>query len=249
MKERTRTQRDTSAIPGVRSRVNSSDAASIAPISSDEVAAMTLTPTMLREYDREAPAPDETETATFALGCFWGPEAQFGALEGVVRTRVGYAGGTKRNPTYHALGDHTEVFQVDFDPEESSFADLLDRVFQNHNPRHQSRNTQYQNIVFAATPGQREVLDEFLAAEEYSDTAIETRIEQLGEFSLAEAYHQKHSLQSRPGLADAFEAADYDNADLRESPAATKLNGHAGGHDLPDDDDLATIVGRTGQGR
>jgi len=210
---------------------------------------MTPTPMMLREYDREAPAPRETETATFALGCFWGPEAQFGALEGVVRTRVGYAGGTKRNPTYHALEDHTEVFQVDFDPAVISYADLLEQVFQSHNPRHQSRNTQYQNIVFAATPGQREVLDQFLADKEYSDDAIETRIEQLGEFYLAEEYHQKHSLQSRPGLADAFETADYNNAELRESPAAAKLNGHAGGHTLPEDDDLATIVGGTSRGR
>ena len=71
---------------------------------------MELSPSVVREHDRAAPDPSETETATFGLGCFWGPDARFGALKGVVRTRVGYAGGTETDPSYHALGDHTEVF-------------------------------------------------------------------------------------------------------------------------------------------
>ena len=77
---------------------------------------MELSPSVVREHDRAAPDPSATETATFGLGCFWGPDGRFGALEGVVRTRVGYAGGTRTDPSYHALGDHTEVLQVDFDP-------------------------------------------------------------------------------------------------------------------------------------
>ena len=210
---------------------------------------MSLTPTTLREYDREAPDADETETATFALGCFWGPEAQFGALGGVVRTRVGYAGGTKPDPTSHALGDHTEVFQVDFHPGTISYADLLEVVFRSHSPQRQSRKTQYQHVVFAATPAQRETLDDYLAANGLSPDDVETRIEQLGRFTPAEAYHQTHRLRSRPALVDAFDAADYDDEELRESPAAAKLNGYAGGHDLPESDDLATIVAETAQGR
>lgn len=66
----------------------------------------------------------ETETAAFALGCFWGAEAQFGCLPGIVYTRVGYAGGTKENPTYHNLGDHTETVQVVYDPSEISYEEL-----------------------------------------------------------------------------------------------------------------------------
>ena len=76
-------------------------------------------PEPIRDYDERAPGRDETETATFGLGCFWGPDAQFGAMAGVVRTRVGYAGGTNPDPTYHALGDHTEVVQVDYDLDEN----------------------------------------------------------------------------------------------------------------------------------
>lgn len=108
---------------------------------------MRPTPTAIREYDAQAPASEMTETATFGVGCFWGPDAQFGALDGVVRTRVGYAGGTKIDPTYHSLGDHTEVFQLDFDPDVVSYTDLLDHVFRSHDPRSQTRKTQYQNIV------------------------------------------------------------------------------------------------------
>jgi len=89
---------------------------------------MTPTPTAIREYDTQAPASEMTETATFGVGCFWGPDAQFGALDGVVCTRVGYAGGTKTDPTYHSLGDQTEVFQLDFDPDVISYSDLLARL-------------------------------------------------------------------------------------------------------------------------
>lgn len=193
---------------------------------------MTLTPAIIRDYDSRAQDSDETETATFALGCFWGPDATFGAIDGVVRTRVGYAGGTKPNPSYHALDDHTEVFQVDYNPEAISYTDLLDRVFRSHDPNRQTRKTQYQNIVFTATPAQRETLDAYLEANGLDPDGIETRLERLSRFYPAEDYHQKHSLRSRRPLMEAFEEAGYDDKDLRESPAAAKLNGHAAGHEI-----------------
>jgi len=61
---------------------------------------MSLTVEAVRRYDDAAPDSDATETATVALGYFWGPDARFGAMDGVVRTRVGYAGGTTPDPTY-----------------------------------------------------------------------------------------------------------------------------------------------------
>ena len=84
-------------------------------------------------YDQKMNAVD-TETATFALGCFWGPDASFGALEGVVRTRVGYAGGDKVNPTYKMIGDHTETIEIDYDPEVISYTELLEIFFASHDP-------------------------------------------------------------------------------------------------------------------
>ncbi|MFC7007813.1 peptide-methionine (S)-S-oxide reductase MsrA [Halalkalicoccus salilacus] len=208
-----------------------------------------LTPTTIREFDRTAPDRDETETATFALGCFWGPDARFGAMDGVVRTRVGYAGGTKPNPTYHALGNHTEAFQVDYDPEALSYADLLEVVFERHDPNHQTRKKQYQNAVFCGTKTQREAVETYLEADGRSADAIETRIERLSRFYLAESYHQKYNLGSRPSLLEPFEEAGYGDEELRESPTAAKLNAHAAGYDIPDEHELAAALDRTVSGR
>ena len=197
------------------------------------------------EYDQRAPERDETETATFALGCFWGPDSQFGAMDGVVRTRVGYAGGTKLNPTYRDLGDQTEAFQVDFDPEELTYTDLLDVVFENHTPRHQTGKRQYQNVVFYESEGQREALDEFLAENGMEADSIETRVERLNRFYLAEGYHQKYNLKAKESLMEPFEEAGYDEEAIRESPAAAKLNGVAGGHDVPEEKGLESLLNRT----
>lgn len=199
---------------------------------------MTLTQTQIHKYDRRAMDSEETATATFGIGCFWGPDAQFGAVDGVVRTRVGYAGGTTLDPTYHALGDHTEVVQVEFDPDTVAYRDLLDRVFSSHNPQHQTRKTQYQNVVFAETEDQRTALGEFLTSQGLTADGIGTRIEQLSRFYPAEGYHQKYKLRSVSSLMDAFEAAGYDDDELRESPIAAKLNGYAAGHDVGIDEEL-----------
>jgi len=186
------------------------------------------------EYDEEALSSDETETATFALGCFWGPDAEFGALDGVVRTRVGYAGGSKTDPTYRHLGDHTETFQVDYDPERLSYEDLVAMAFEKHSPERRVKKTQYQNIVFFSDEEQREALETYLDENRLDAESIGTRVESLSEFYLAEDYHQKHSLRSRDDLLEPFEEAGYDEEELRESPAAAKLNGYASGKGLPE---------------
>ncbi|MFB6250751.1 MAG: peptide-methionine (S)-S-oxide reductase MsrA [Halobellus sp.] len=193
---------------------------------------MTLTPATIREYDAETMDPEATETATFGLGCFWGPDTRFGAMDGVIRTRVGYAGGTKTDPTYHSLGDHTEVFQVDFDPDVVTYRDLVEEAFQQHNPQTQTRKTQYQNVVLAATSAQRDVIDTVLEASGRTAESVETRIEQLSRFYPAEDYHQKYRLRSASFFISAFEEAGYTSEDIRESPIAAKLNGYVAGHDV-----------------
>ena len=193
---------------------------------------MELTGQQIRQYDRRAIDSDTTETATFGLGCFWGPDARFGAVDGVVRTRVGYAGGTSRDPTYHSLGNHTEVFQVEFDPDTISYRELLDLAFESHIPRHQTGKTQYQNVVLTATNAQQATLTEFLSSQGFTADGIGTRIEQLSRFYPAEDYHQKYKLRSVSSLMDAFDDAGYDDEAVRESPIAAKLNGYAAGHDV-----------------
>jgi len=193
---------------------------------------MALTPTVVRKYDNDAPPPDETETATFGLGCFWGPEAEFAALAGVIRTRVGYAGGTKSDPTYHTLGDHTEVFQLDYDPDVISYTDLLDEVFTSHNPRKQTAKRQYQNLTLTATDEQQEQVEAFLASSMYDRDTIETRIEPLSQFYVAEAYHQKYNLKGKGWVTEVFDDLEYSDEQLRESPAAAVLNAHLSGYDV-----------------
>ncbi len=191
-----------------------------------------MTPTVLREYDRNAPSSDETETLTVGIGCFWGPDAEFGSLDGVVRTRVGYAGGTKPAPTYHSLGDHTEVVQVEYDPDVIAVEELLKQVFTSHDPRRQTGNRQYHNVVLPGTERQLTAVYEYLEGSDFDSETVETRIETLSAFYPAESYHQKYTLRSRRWAMDAFEEAGYGDEQLRESPAAAKLNAHVSGHDV-----------------
>ena len=192
---------------------------------------MTPTPRTITEYDRAAPDGDTTETATFGLGCFWGPDARFGAMDGVVRTRVGYAGGTTVDPTYHDLGDHTEVVRVEYDPERLGYADLLDIAFDAHDPDRQPAKRQYHGLLCPETDAQREALSAYLDGIGRSPERIETRIEPRPSFYTAESYHQKYTLRTDRTLMDLFEAAGYDDRGIRESPAAAKLNADLAGND------------------
>lgn len=191
-------------------------------------------------YDERAPAPAETRSFAAALGCFWGPDADFGALPGVVRTRVGYAGGTDSNPTYDAIGDHSEVVQVDYDPAETTFGALVHEAIAGHDVTRQPAKRQYQHVLFYETDAERECVEDALAALDVPSVA--TRVERLGSFAVAEPYHQKFNLRGKRWATDAFDDAGYDRDDVRESPAAAKLNAVLGGRDVPD---LGALGGRS----
>jgi peptide-methionine (S)-S-oxide reductase len=193
-----------------------------------------MDPERIRAFDEAALAPGETETATFALGCFWGPDAEFGARDGVVRTRVGYAGGTTPDPTYHDVGDHSETVQVEYDPDAVSFETLVESAVDEHGPLRQPGKRQYQHVLFYETDDERETIEQRLAALDVPAGDVETRVEPLSSFTLAETYHQKYHLRSKRAVLNAFEDAGYDDADVRESPAAAKLNAHVAGKRVPE---------------
>ncbi|WP_254271784.1 peptide-methionine (S)-S-oxide reductase MsrA [Haloarcula marina] len=179
--------------------------------------------------DAAAPGPAETATATFGMGCFWGPDARFGAIPGVVRTRVGYAGGTDPDPSYYSLGDHTEVVQVEYDPEELAYEDLLDVFWANHSPFTTPHKRQYRGVVLAHDDAQREAAVASKAAlEERTGKSVQTAIEPLASFTLAEEYHQKYELQSTPVVGDELQSL-YGPAFV-DSTAAARLNGFVAGH-------------------
>ena len=178
----------------------------------------------------DAAAPARTETATFALGCFWCPDAQFGIVPGVVRTRVGYAGGTTDHPTYHDLGDHTECVQVDYDPAKITFDQILERIWTSHNPCVRTEYKQYRNAIFHATDVQRKAIE---ASRERKESElgkpIKTVILPLTRFFLAEDYHQKYELRCTEGLIEEFKAIYPDAKDLCNSTAAARVNGYIAG--------------------
>ncbi|WP_121744386.1 peptide-methionine (S)-S-oxide reductase MsrA [Natronorubrum halophilum] len=176
--------------------------------------------------------PSETETATFGMGCFWGPDARFGAMEGVVRTRVGYAGGTASDPSYYSLGDHTEVVQVEYDPSELSYDDLLEVCWANHDWASAAPKRQYRSVVLAHDEHQRVAAERHRTAlEERTGRSAATDIEPLDRFFLAEDFHQKYELRSTPVVGDELE--DRYGNDFVDSTVVARLNGFAAGHGEP----------------
>jgi len=179
----------------------------------------------------DASAPAHTKTATFALGCFWAPDSLFGSMDGVVRTRVGYAGGTLENPTYRNLGDHTETIQIDYDPTRVSYGQLLEVYWDSHNPTTQRWSRQYMSIIFYHDSEQLTLATQSKEREEDSlGRRVYTEIIPFSRFYLAEDYHQKYRLQQVAELMEELTAIYPNFADFRDSTAVARINGYVGGH-------------------
>jgi peptide-methionine (S)-S-oxide reductase len=149
-----------------------------------------------------------TEKATFGAGCFWGVEETFRNLKGVLSTAVGYAGGNKENPTYEDVCSdktgHAEVVEVEFDPSQITYDELLDVFWSNHNPTTVNRQgpdvgTQYRSAIFYHSPEQRSAAEESKKKIDSSGRfgrPVVTQIEPATTFWRAEEYHQRY-LQKR----------------------------------------------------
>lgn len=143
---------------------------------------------------------------------------------------MGYAGGTKRNPTYHDLGDHSETVEIDYDPAKISYEQLLDVFWQEHSPTMQSWSRQYAAIVFYHNEAQKraaEASKQRLA--EKLGRPVRTEIRLYTGFTLAEGYHQKHALQRYPEFMEELVSVYPTMSDLITSTAAARLNGYVGG--------------------
>lgn len=152
-------------------------------------------------------------------------------MPGVVRTRVGYSGGTTKNPTYHDLGDHSEAIQIDFDPSRISYRDLLDTFWKSHDPGSGSWSRQYRAAIFYHNEEQRKIAVETrdrLASQ--TRGRIATSIEPYSGFHIAEDYHQKHSLRLFPEIMTEFRAIYPDMRGLIDSTAVSRVNGYLGGY-------------------
>ncbi|XP_011013667.1 PREDICTED: peptide methionine sulfoxide reductase A5-like [Populus euphratica] len=179
------------------------------------------------------PPPDyPLKTAVFALGCFWRSEAVFGCLNGVVRTTVGYCGGSKLNPVYRSLGDHAESVQVEYDPKVISYSQLLEVFWVSHDSRQvfgqgPDVGNQYRSVIFTNGTEERRLAGVSKEREQLKlrSSVVVTQIQQLGTFYPAEPEHQKFELKQNPFLRQLM--GNLPEADLENSSLAAKLNGYA----------------------
>jgi len=148
----------------------------------------------------------KTQTAIFAMGCFWSPEYIFSKINGIIKTRVGYTGCNPecKNPTYEQVCSESlgcaEAIQIEFDPEVISYNQLLDIFWTNHDPTQINRQgpdigSQYRSAIFYYDEKQK--TQALKSKERYSKLLIDktkkivTEITQAGQFYNAEEYHQK----------------------------------------------------------
>ena len=144
------------------------------------------------------------EKATFAAGCFWGVEAGFRKIPGVISTAVGYTGGTHDNPSYEDVCSgrtgHAEVVQATFDPAQISYGDLLDVFWECHDPTTPNRQgpdvgTQYRSAIFFHDAAQEQAGRASLEMSQSSGSfasPIVTEITSATTFHMAEDYHQQY---------------------------------------------------------
>jgi len=155
--------------------------------------------------DQSISAPAGEQTIVFAGGCFWGVQAVFQHVKGVVSATSGYAGGTVRSPSYEAVSTgttgHAESVRVVFDTSRVSLGQLLKVFFSvAHDPTELNRQgpdvgTQYRSAVFYTTPAQQKIVDAYIAqlkdAKVFKDPIV-TQVAPLRGFYEAEAYHQNY---------------------------------------------------------
>ncbi len=154
--------------------------------------------------DNGASRPEHQEKATFGAGCFWGVEAAFRQIPGVLSTTVGYLGGALDNPTYHDVctgrTGHAEVVQVDYDPARVTYDDLLTVFWENHDPTTLNRQgpdvgTQYRSAIFFHDDQQQAAAEASKSEREGAGRyrrPIVTEITQATAFYEAEDYHQQY---------------------------------------------------------
>ncbi|XP_024977433.1 peptide methionine sulfoxide reductase A5 [Cynara cardunculus var. scolymus] len=177
--------------------------------------------------------PDQLlKTAVFSLGSFWRSESVFGCLDGVVRTTVGYAGGSKSNPEYRSLGDHAESVQIEYDPRLINFRQLLEVFWSSHDSRQvfgqgPDVGNQYRSIIFTNGTDESRLAAVSKEREQTKSRSsiVTTQIQQLGTFYPAEPEHQKFELKRNPFLLQLI--GNLAEEELEKSRLASKLNGYA----------------------
>ena len=151
--------------------------------------------------DTQMDNPAKTETAIFAGGCFWGVQHYFDKAPGVIKTVVGYTGGTKANPTYKEVCSHTtghvEAIQVTYDPAKTSYEAMAKLFFEIHDPTQTNGQgpdigPQYLSEVFYSDETQHSIANELIAKLRAKGYKVATRVRPAATFWPAEDYHQAY---------------------------------------------------------
>ena len=157
------------------------------------------------------------ERAILAGGCFWGMQDLIRKHPGVVNTRVGYTGGDVPNATYRNHGSHAEGIEIEFDPEQTSYRDLLARFFQIHDPttpnrQGNDRGSAYRSEIFYLNDAQREVAQNTINEVNNSGRwpgPVVTKLSPAGDFWEAEPEHQDYLERQPGGYTCHFPRADW----------------------------------------
>lgn len=169
------------------------------------------------------------ETAIFGLGWFWCSEAQFGIIDGVIRTSVGYSGGTKDSPSYYSLGDHTEVVKIDYNPDIISYEGLLE-MFWSLGDHLEKVPTQYLSLILYKNEKQKSLAIQ--SKKNYEDSKkseVFTKIKPSSKYYLGESYHQKYYLQNVREIKNDLKIFYTSIYEMNKSTAATRINGYIHG--------------------
>jgi peptide-methionine (S)-S-oxide reductase len=143
---------------------------------------------------------NRTETAVLAGGCFWGMQDLIRRRPGVLSTRVGYAGGDVPNATYGNHGTHAESIEIVFDPEQTSYRDVLEFFFQIHDPTTKNRQgndlgLSYRSAIYYTSDEQKQLAEDTIADVNASGLwpgKVVTEVEPAGPFWPAEPEHQDY---------------------------------------------------------
>lgn len=189
-----------------------------------------------------ATEPDGSEVAYFGMGCLWEAEAAFGGIDGVVRTRVGFAGGNTANPTLLRPGNHAQVVEIHFDPMVVTFQQLL-HIFWGSHDGTETGLVSHWSLILVVHDGQRRRAASFLSLQQAKiRQRIATRILPMTEFHEAELKYQRYFLQQNRVLLRQFSA--WPTQRFVNSWRTTKINSVLAGHGTAHD--LSRHVGKMG---
>ena len=158
-----------------------------------------------------------TERAVLAGGCFWGMQDLIRRLPGILSTRVGYSGGDVPNATYRNHGTHAEAIEIIFDPQKTSYRDLLEFFFQIHDPTTRNRQgndvgTSYRSAIFYTSDEQKRVAEDTIADVNASGLwpgEVVTELSPAGPFWEAEPEHQDYLERYPNGYTCHFPRPDW----------------------------------------